>query len=68
MAYIAAFLARVRLAQGDLAGAHEALANARHDHPPSDGDALVRRSTIELLLAEQRWAKALSAIGRALTR
>ena len=62
MAYIAAFLARVRLSQGDLVGAREALANARHDRPPSDGDALVRRSTIELLLAEGRWAEARSAI------
>ena len=62
MAYIAASLARVRMGQGDLVGAREALANARHDRPPSDGDALVRRSTIELLLSEQRWAEARSAV------
>ena len=62
MAYIAAFLARVRMGQGDLVGAHEVLASARDDRPPSDGDALVRRSTIELLLAERRWAEAPSAI------
>jgi DNA-binding CsgD family transcriptional regulator len=62
MAYIAAFLARVRMGQGDLAGAHEVLASAPDDRPPSDGDALVRRSTIELLLAERRWPEALSAI------
>ena len=62
MAYIASFLARVRIHRGELAGAREALARARDDLPPSDGASLVRRSTIELLLAEERWAEARSAV------
>jgi hypothetical protein len=52
MAYIAALLSSVRIDQGDLAGAREVLANAAGERPPSDGDALVRRSEIEPMLAE----------------
>jgi hypothetical protein len=38
MAYIAAFLARVRLEQGDLAGAHGRAGALRDPGPGSDGD------------------------------
>jgi DNA-binding CsgD family transcriptional regulator/tetratricopeptide (TPR) repeat protein len=62
MAYVAALLARLRIDQGDLAGAHDALAHAGDERPPSDGDALLRRSTIELMLAHGQWADALDAV------
>lgn len=63
MAYVGAFLARVLIETGDLAGARAAVANSGRPSPGSDGDALVRRSEIELLLAEARWADALARAG-----
>jgi DNA-binding CsgD family transcriptional regulator/tetratricopeptide (TPR) repeat protein len=62
MAYVAALLARFRIEQGDLAGAHQALAHAGGGRPPCDGDALLRRSAIELMLAQGRWTDALEAV------
>jgi DNA-binding CsgD family transcriptional regulator len=59
MAYVSAFLSRVLLERGDLAGARAALANRGSPSPGSDGDTLGRRSEIELLLGEGRWAQAL---------
>jgi DNA-binding CsgD family transcriptional regulator len=58
MAYIAAFLARVRIERGDLAGAHAVLARCGTPSPGSDGDTTSRRSRLELLLAESRWEQA----------
>lgn len=51
MAYTAGFLARVRLERGDLAGARKMLAHTKDAVPYSEGDTLVRRSRIEILLA-----------------
>ena len=61
-AYGMAFLTRVRLEQGDHAGAREALARSGDPTPSSDGDIQRRRAAIELLLAEQSWAAALDAL------
>jgi DNA-binding CsgD family transcriptional regulator len=58
MAYIAAFLARVRIERGDLTGAHAVLARCGTPSPGSDGDTCSRRSRLELLLAESRWEEA----------
>jgi DNA-binding CsgD family transcriptional regulator len=58
MAYIAAFLARVRLEQGDLAGAHAVLARCGTPIRGSDGDTSARHSRLELLLAERDWQQA----------
>ncbi len=60
MAYVTAFLARVLLETGDLAGARAVMANPGRPTPFSDGDAVVRRSRTELLLAKGRWADALA--------
>jgi DNA-binding CsgD family transcriptional regulator len=60
MAYVVAFLARVLIARGDLPGARAALAPRRRVHAGSDGDTLLRRSTVELLLAEADWPGALA--------
>jgi DNA-binding CsgD family transcriptional regulator len=61
LSYGAGFLARVLLERGDRAGARAALVNHGKPNPGSDGDALVRRSEIELLLAESRWDETLVA-------
>ncbi|HEY1282200.1 MAG TPA: AAA family ATPase [Acidimicrobiales bacterium] len=61
-AYGMAYLTRVRLEQGDHAGAREALAQSGDPTPCSDGDIQRRRAAIELLLAEQSWATALDAL------
>jgi DNA-binding CsgD family transcriptional regulator len=58
MAYIASFLARVRIERGDVPGAQTALGHCRSPVPGSDGDTSARRSRIELLLAESRWEQA----------
>ena len=60
-AYVAAYLGRVLTERGDFDGARLALAGRGRPEPGSDGDALVRRAEIELLLAERRWEEALSA-------
>ena len=60
MAYAVGFLARVLIERGDLEGARAALEGCPQPTPGSDGDALVRRSTIELSLAEGDWARALA--------
>jgi DNA-binding NarL/FixJ family response regulator len=59
--YGAAHLARVLNERGDLAGARAVLATAGNPNPTSDADALVRRTEIELLLAEHSWGEALAA-------
>jgi DNA-binding CsgD family transcriptional regulator len=60
MAYAVGFLARVLLERGDLDGARAALGSCPQPTPGSDGDALVRGSTVELSLAEGDWARALA--------
>jgi DNA-binding CsgD family transcriptional regulator len=60
LAYAAGFLARVLIERGDLAGARSALASWPKRSPASDGDAVARRSTIELALDEGRWEQALA--------
>ncbi len=61
-AYGMAYLTRLRLEQGDHAGAREELARSGDPTPSSDGDIQSRRATIELLLAEGSWAEALDAL------
>ncbi|WP_186526015.1 helix-turn-helix transcriptional regulator [Leekyejoonella antrihumi] len=61
LAYGAAFLARTLIERGDLSGARRALAGRGRPNPQSDGDWLVNRAGIELLLAEGRWEEALAA-------
>ena len=61
-AYGMAYLTRLRLEQGDHAGAREALAQSGDPTPSSDGDIQSRRAAIELLLAEGSWAEALDAL------
>src|SRR5205823_4854957 len=61
-AYIVAFLARVLVERGDLAGARRALAGGGNPAPASDGDGLLRRSAIEVLLGEGRWEQALAQV------
>jgi DNA-binding CsgD family transcriptional regulator len=61
-AYGMAFQARLRLEQGDDAGAREALALAGDPTPGSDGDIQKRRAAIELLLSDALWADALDAL------
>jgi DNA-binding CsgD family transcriptional regulator len=63
LAYGAGFLARALIEKGDLAGARAALAGRGTPNPESDGDGLVRRSEVELLLAESRWDEAHAAAG-----
>lgn len=62
-AYIVAFLARTLVERGDLAGARRILADGGNPGPASDGDGLLRRSEIEVLLGEGRWAQALAQVG-----
>jgi DNA-binding CsgD family transcriptional regulator len=61
LAYGAGFLGRTLIEKGDLAGARTALAGRGHPNPQSDGDGLVRRGEVELLLAESRWDEAHTA-------
>jgi DNA-binding CsgD family transcriptional regulator len=63
-AYVTAFLGRVLLEAGDVAAAHAVMADAGATTPGSDGDGLVRRTRLELLLAESRWADALQETDR----
>jgi DNA-binding CsgD family transcriptional regulator/Flp pilus assembly protein TadD len=60
-AYGAGFLARTLIERGDHVGARAALASRGTPNPGSDGDGLVRRAELELLLAESRWDVALIA-------
>ena len=60
MAYAAGFLTRVLIERGDVDGARAVLTSCPQPIRGSDGDALVRRSTIELLLAEGDRARALA--------
>jgi DNA-binding CsgD family transcriptional regulator len=62
IAYAAAWLARVLLERGDRAGARTVLARSGNPLPGSDGDELVRRSEIELLLAEGSWEQVLAEV------
>jgi DNA-binding CsgD family transcriptional regulator len=59
--YGAGFLARLLIERGDRAGARAALASRGNPSPASDGDGLVRRAELELLLDEGRWDEALGA-------
>jgi DNA-binding NarL/FixJ family response regulator len=59
-AYGVGFLARVLIERGDLAGARAALASCPEQSPTSDGEALIRYGTIELLLEAGRWEQALA--------
>jgi DNA-binding CsgD family transcriptional regulator len=61
-AYIVAFLARVLVERGDLAGARRVLARGGNPAPASDGDGLLRRSAIEILLGEGHWEQALAQV------
>jgi DNA-binding CsgD family transcriptional regulator len=67
-AYAGAFLSRVLLERGELSGARAALATGVDPTPGSDADTLVRRSGIELLLSEGRWAQALAEADEYRTR
>ena len=60
MAYAAGFLARVLIERGDLDGARAALESCPRPTPGSDGEAVVRRATVELLLAQGEWSRALA--------
>ena len=60
MAYAAGFLARVLIERGDLEGARAALMRCPQPTPGSDGEAVVRRTTVELLLAEGDHTRALA--------
>jgi DNA-binding CsgD family transcriptional regulator len=60
MAYAAGFLARVLLERGDTDGARAALDSCPEPSPGSDGEAVVRGTTIELLLAAGDWRRALN--------
>jgi DNA-binding CsgD family transcriptional regulator len=60
LSYGAGLLARILLERGDRAGARAALANRGNPIRASDGDALLRRGEVELLLAESQWAQALA--------
>ncbi|HEY2200843.1 MAG TPA: AAA family ATPase, partial [Solirubrobacteraceae bacterium] len=61
LAYGAGFLARTLIERGNHIGARAALATRGNPNPGSDGDGLVRRSEVELLLAESRWDEAHTA-------
>ena len=61
MAYWAGFDIRLLVDRGDLAGARAALGRTDRAVPGSDGDLLVRRAEIEVLLAEAAWERALDA-------
>src|SRR5262249_38103566 len=59
--YGAGFLARLLIERGARSGARAALARRGNPNPASDGDAVVRRAELELLLAESEWDDALGA-------
>ena len=61
LSYGAGLLARTLIERGDRTGARAALASRGNPNPASDGDALLRRSEIELLLAQSQWHEALAA-------
>jgi DNA-binding NarL/FixJ family response regulator len=61
-AYGVGFLARVLIERGDLVGARAALASCPEQSPASDGAALIRHGTIELLLEEGSWEQALAEV------
>jgi DNA-binding CsgD family transcriptional regulator len=67
-AYAAALLARTLLERGDRAGARAVLAESGNPLPGSDGDELVRRSEIELLLEGSYWEQALAEVDECLAR
>ena len=60
MEYAAGFLARVLIERGDLEGARAALMSSPSPTPGSDGEAVVRGTTVELLLAEGDHTRALA--------
>jgi DNA-binding CsgD family transcriptional regulator len=61
LSYGAGFLALTLIERGDHTGARAALVGRGTPNPKSDGDGLVRRSEVELLLAESHWDGALAA-------
>ena len=61
LSYGAGFLARTLIERGDHTGARAALASRGTPNQASDGDGLVRRAELELLLAESRWDDSLRA-------
>jgi hypothetical protein len=64
MAYWAGFNARLLVDRGDLAGARAALRRSDRAMPGSDGDLLLRRAEVEVLLGEAAWDRALEAVYR----
>jgi DNA-binding CsgD family transcriptional regulator len=60
MAFAAGFLGRVLIERGDLDGARAALMSCPEPSPGSDEEAVVRRTTVEHLLAEGHWEQALA--------
>jgi hypothetical protein len=64
MAYWAGFHTRLLVDRGDLAGARAAWGRAAPAAPGSDGDLLLRRAELEVLLAEGQWQQALEAADR----
>jgi DNA-binding CsgD family transcriptional regulator len=64
MAYWAGFNTRLLVDRGDLSGARAALGRADRAVPGSDGDLLLRRAEIEVLLGEAAWDRALEAADR----
>ena len=60
VAFAAGFRARVLIERGDLEGARAALMSCPQPSPGSDGEAVVRRTTVELLLAEGHHTRALA--------
>src|SRR5262249_23771427 len=59
-AYGAGCLARVLIERGDLEAARAALISSPQPASGSDGDAVVRGTAVELLLAEGDWRRALA--------
>jgi DNA-binding NarL/FixJ family response regulator len=62
LAYVAGLLARVLHEGGDAAGARSVLAAATPAARGSDGEALLRRSAIELRLESGAWEQALAEV------
>jgi DNA-binding CsgD family transcriptional regulator len=58
LAYGAGLLGRTLVERGDLDGARRVLATRGRPNPGSDGETLLRRADVELLLAEGRWEEA----------
>jgi DNA-binding CsgD family transcriptional regulator len=61
LAYGSGLLGRTLVERGDLAGARKVLSVRGRPNPGSDGDTLIRRADVELLLAEGRWQEAAAA-------